>query len=405
MHRGERREGRRGARREGYSRGMPELERARRERLRPALEALGADAALITSPANVRYLTGLASSNAALLLPAADPAAPPGGAAAAPGDAPVQVTGPVLATDSRYAGTAREASPDLEILIARAIEPALARVAAGLGVRRLAFEAHEMTVERYQAFTGAVPGTGLVPLGRAVEEIRMAKDEQEIALLARACEITSRAFEQILPLIRPGVTERELAISLERAMADLGADGLAFDTIVASGPNGAIPHHVPSGRPFAAGDMITVNCGARYQGYHADMTRTVVLGEPAAWQQRIYALVAAAQAAGIDAARPGADVRAVDAAARDLIAGAGHGEHFQHGLGHGVGLEIHEAPIMGYGRTGTLGDRVPITVEPGIYLPGQGGVRIEDTLVVRAGTGTAAPQELLTTTTRELLVL
>ena len=384
----------------GYSQGMPELQRARRERLRPALAALGADAALITSPANVRYLTGLASSNAALLLPAAGP-----------GDATSDATGgaigdgPVLATDSRYAGTARQASPDLEILIDRYIEPALARVAATGGVRRLAFEAHEMTVERYQAFAGAVSGTELVPLGRAVEEIRMAKDEQEIALLARACEITSRAFEQIVPLIRPGVTERELAIALERAMTDLGGDGLAFDTIVASGPNGAIPHHVPSGRAFAAGDMITVDCGARYQGYHADMTRTVVLGEAADWQRNIYALVAAAQAAGIEAAVPGADVQAVDAAARDLIEEAGHRGHFQHGLGHGVGLEIHEAPIMGYGRTGTLGDRVPITVEPGIYLPGQGGVRIEDTLVVRAGTGTAAPQELLTTTTRELLVL
>ena len=390
--------------------GMPELQRGRRERLRPALAALGADAALITSPANVRYLTGLASSNAALLLPATGPGGgtghgPADGTGDSTGTGPVPGTGPLLATDSRYAGTARRACPDLEILIERAIEPALARVAATRGVRRLAFEAHEMTVERYQAFAAQVPGTELVPLGRAVEEIRMAKDEQEIALLARACAITSRAFEQIVPLIRPGVTERELAISLERAMTDLGADGLAFDTIVASGPNGAIPHHVPSGRPFAAGDMITVDCGARYQGYHADMTRTVVLGEPADWQRNIYALVAAAQAAGIEAAVPGADVRAVDAAARDLITGAGHGEHFQHGLGHGVGLEVHEAPIVGYGRTGTLGDRVPITVEPGIYLPGQGGVRIEDTLVVRVGTGTAAPQELLTTTTRELLVL
>jgi Xaa-Pro aminopeptidase len=343
-----------------------------------------------------------------LLLPAAAPAGRPAAHAGGHPAGPAETAAPpgaVLATDSRYAGTARQACPDLEILIERAIEPALARVAATRGVRRLAFESHEMTVERYQAFAAQVPGTELVALGRAVEEIRMAKDEQEIALLARACEITSRAFEQIVPLIRPGVTERELAISLERAMTDLGADGLAFDTIVASGPNGAIPHHVPSGRPFEAGDMITVDCGAQYQGYHADMTRTVVLGQPAPWQQTIYALVAAAQAAGIGAAVPGADVRAVDAAARDLIAGAGHGEHFQHGLGHGVGLEVHEAPIMGYGRTGRLGDRVPITVEPGIYLPGQGGVRIEDTLVVRAGTGTAAPQELLTTTTRELLVL
>ena len=377
---------------------MPAAQLRRRERLRPAVAALGADAALITSPANVRYLSGLASSNAALLVPAASLAST--GASAATGTGAT-----VLATDSRYAGTAQEDCPDLEILVERFIEPALARVAATLSVRRLAFEAHEMTVERYEAFAAAVPGTELVPLGRAVEEIRMAKDEQEIALIARACEITSRAFEEIVPLIRPGVTERELAISLERAMIDLGGDGLAFDTIVASGPNGAIPHHVPSGRPFETGDMITVDCGARYQGYHADMTRTVVLGAPAPWQRDVYALVAEAQAAGIDAAVPGADVREVDAAARDLIEGAGFGGQFQHGLGHGVGLEIHEAPILGYGRTGTLGDRVPITVEPGIYLPGQGGVRIEDTLVVRAGTGTAAPQELLTTTTRELLVL
>jgi Xaa-Pro aminopeptidase len=382
---------------------MPVAQLRRRERLRPAVAALGADAALITSPANVRYLSGLASSNAALLVPAASPATSPG--AGTDASATTSLGATILATDSRYAGTAREDCPDLEILVERFIEPALARVAATLGMRRLAFEAHEMTVERYEAFAAAVPGIELVPLGRAVEEIRMAKDEQEIALIARACEITSRAFEEIVPLIRPGVTERELAVALERAMIDLGADGLAFDTIVASGPNGAIPHHVPSGRPFEAGDMVTVDCGARYQGYHADMTRTVVLGAPAAWQRDIYALVAEAQAAGIEAAVPGADVQVVDAAARNLIEGAGHGSHFQHGLGHGVGLEVHEAPIMGYGRTGTLGDRVPITVEPGIYLPGQGGVRIEDTLVVRAGTGTAAPQELLTTTTRELLVL
>ena len=192
---------------------------------------------------------------------------------------------------------------------------------------------------------------------------------------------------------------------VERTMAELGAEQPAFETIVASGPNGAIPHHAPSGRPLEPGDLVTIDCGARYAGYHADMTRTVALGQPAAWQREIYDLVAAAQRAGIDAAVPGADVAQVDGAARGLISQAGYGDHFTHGLGHGVGLEVHEAPIMGYGRTGTLGDRVPITVEPGIYLPGRGGVRIEDTLVVRAAAGTAAPQELLTTTTRELLVL
>src|SRR6202034_3074455 len=166
-------------------------------------------------------------------------------------------------------------------------------------------------------------------------------------------------------------------------MIDLGAEALAFDTIVASGHNGAIPHHVPGHRAFAAGDLITVECGGGYGGYHADMTRTVALDEPAAWQREIYEIVATAQRAGVAAATVGADVRAVDGAARDLIADAGYGGEFGHGLGHGVGLEVHEAPTIGYGRTGTLGDRVPVTVEPGIYLPGRGGGRIGDTLVVR----------------------
>jgi Xaa-Pro aminopeptidase len=187
-------------------------------------------------------------------------------------------------------------------------------------------------------------------------------------------------------------------VLIERAMADLGAEQPAFDTIVASGPNGASPHHVPTDRAFAPGDLITVDCGARYGGYHADMTRTVALGEPAAWQREIFELVAAGQQAGITAAVPDAAVADVDAAARDLIAGAGYGEAFGHGLGHGVGLEIHEAPMLGQEKPGTLADRVPITVEPGIYLPGRGGVRIEDTLVVRSGAGSAASRDLLTTT-------
>ena len=205
------------------------------------------------------------------------------------------------------------------------------------------------------------------------------------------------------------MTERQLAAELDRRMTELGAERPAFDTIVASGPNGAIPHHAPGARRFEAGDMITIDCGARYGGYHADMTRTVVLGPPAGWQREIYDLVATAQQAGIDAAVPGAAAADVDAVSRDMIKAAGHGEHFGHGLGHGVGLEIHEAPQLGVGKPGTLGDRVPITVEPGVYLPGMGGVRIEDTLVVRSGAGPAAFHELLTTTKTvtpgELLVL
>ncbi len=368
---------------------MAEIHAARRARAQQKIAAVGADAALITSPPNVRYLSGLVSSNAAVLLPAEGPG--------------------VLATDFRYAEAADRDCPDLELLVARQPEPALAQLAAARGWPTLAFEAQEMTVERHSALLSLDGGPALAPLGRAIEDLRMIKDVTEIDLLARACAITSDAFAQVLREIVPGTTERAFAIWLERAMVDLGAEGVAFDTIVASGPNGAIPHHSPGDRAFEMGDLITIDCGARYGGYHADMTRTVALGEPAAWQREIYELVAAAQLAGIAAAVPGAHTGDVDATARDLIVAAGHGDHFGHGLGHGVGLEVHEAPMMGPGRTGRLADRVPVTVEPGVYLPGKGGVRIEDTLVVRAGApGTAAeagPAELLTTTSKELLVL
>ena len=368
---------------------MPEIHARRRDLLRATVAGLGADAALITSLVNVRYLSGLASSHAALLLPAA------GGA--------------VLATDSRYALTAERECGDVEVLAVAQAEAALADLAARRGLRRVAFEAQEMTVERHRALADPERGLELLPLGRAVEGLRLVKDDAEIALLARACAITGEAFGSVLPLIRPGLTERGLAVAIERAMVDAGAEQPAFATIVASGPNGAIPHHAPGDREFAPGDLVTVDCGARYGGYHADMTRTVAIGTPAAWQREIYELVAAAQRAGIGAARAGAAVAEVDAAARDLIGGAGHGEHFSHGLGHGVGLQIHEAPMMGRGRPGRLEPGVPITVEPGIYLPGMGGVRIEDTLVVRSGAGTTAACELLTTTTTsppgELLAL
>ena len=374
---------------------MAEIHAARRSRAQQAIAEAGAGAALITSPANVRYLSGLVSSNAAILLPATEPA--------------------VLATDSRYAEAAERDCPDLELLAERQVEPALAGLAVRRGCRVMAFEAQDLTVERYTALAAPQVYDGseapqLVPLGHMVESLRMIKDESEIDLLARACAITSAAFESLLDAITPGRTERAFAVLLERAMVDLGSEGLAFDTIVASGPNGAIPHHSPAARPFARGDLITVDCGARYHGYHADMTRTVALGEPAAWQREIYELVAAAQLAGVTAAVPGADVSDVDAIARDIIEAAGYGGNFQHGLGHGVGLQVHEAPIMGYGREGRLRDRVPVTVEPGVYLPGKGGVRIEDTLVVRAAiaqtdAAAAGPPQLLTTTTRDLLVL
>lgn len=350
---------------------MPEIHNVRRARLAAMLADRDADAALITRLVNVRYLTGLVSSNAALLVRADGTA--------------------VLATDSRYAGTAARVAADVETIIERKAAARLVERATG----RLAFEAHDVTVEQH-----AELDREMVPLGHAVEELRKVKDEAEIALLRQACAITDQAFDAVLPLIRPGVTEREIALALDRSMVDLGAEKIAFDTIVASGPNGAIPHHVPGTRPIESGDLVTMDFGARHEGYHADMTRTVAVGAPSGWQREIYALVAAAQQAGVDHALPDAETKAVDAAARDVIKAAGHGDDFSHGLGHGVGLEIHEAPLMGYDKTGRLTDRVPVTVEPGVYVAERGGVRIEDTLVVRAD----AP-ELLTQTTKELLVL
>jgi Xaa-Pro aminopeptidase len=355
---------------------MPEIHNARRARLAEIVAGRGADAALITRLVNVRYLTGLDSSNAALLV-------------GSDGST-------VLATDGRYVGTAVRVCPELECVVDRETAGVLVDRASG----RLAVEEHDLTVEGRDELAERAEGVELIRLGHAVEELRIVKDAEEIALLREACAITDRAFEAVLPAIRAGATEREVAIKLERAMVDLGAQRPAFASIVASGPNGAIPHHAPGARELESGDLVTMDFGALYGGYHADMTRTVAVGTPDAWQREIYDLVAAAQRAGLEAARPDAAVKDVDAAARDVIETAGHGDDFPHGLGHGVGLEIHEAPLMGYDKTGKLNVSVPITVEPGVYVAGRGGVRIEDTLVVRAD----AP-ELLTRTTKELLVI
>jgi Xaa-Pro aminopeptidase len=363
---------------------MPEIHAARRARAQARLAELGADAALVTAGPNVRYLTGLASSNAALLLPAEGRG--------------------LLATDSRYELAAQRDAPDLDLTVARFVEPLLAAEAGRRGLRQLAVETHVLTVDGYAGLEAAAGDVRLFPLQKRVEELRAVKDRSELELIGTACRITDQAFADVLPLIRPGLTEHALATALDLRMAELGAERPSFDTIVASGPNGALPHHVPSSRPLRRGDLITMDFGAQFAGYHADMTRTVALGEPAGWQRDIYELVASAQRAGCTAARPGASLREVDAAARDVIAEAGHGEHFAHGLGHGVGLEVHEAPMIGYGSTGKLEDCVAVTVEPGVYLPGRGGVRIEDVLVVGAGTADGAAQ-ILTTTTKELLAL
>ncbi|MEP7055034.1 MAG: aminopeptidase P family protein [Actinomycetota bacterium] len=357
---------------------MPEAHADRRARLIAAVAEQDLGALLVTNLLNVRYLCGFTGSNAALLVT-------PGGA--------------VLATDGRYITQSAQEAPDVERIIERAVMSVLLSKAGTLGLARVGFEAHEMTVEQHTALAAKSPPE-LVASSRLVERLRAVKDETEIELLHEACAIGDRAFETLLPAITAGRSERQLAIALEDLMRSEGSDGPSFETIVATGPNSAIPHHSPTDREVARGDLVKFDFGALYRGYHADMTRTVVVGVAADWQREIYDVVRRSQQAGVDALAVDALTGDIDTASRSVIDDAGYGDHFTHALGHGVGLEIHEAPTLGSGGSDRLADRMPVTVEPGIYLEGRGGVRIEDTLVVRAG-GT----ELLTKTTKDLLVL
>jgi Xaa-Pro aminopeptidase len=347
---------------------------------------------LVTDLVNVRYLSGFTGSNGALLVFADE-------------------RGAVLATDGRYRTQAAEQAPDCEIAIERAVGRYLAGRAADDGAGKLGFESNVVTVDAFDILTGEVDersletsvATELVRAAGTVEALREIKDDGEVALLRLACEAADAALADLVERggLRPGRTERQVARELESLMFDHGADAISFETIVAAGANSAIPHHRPTDAVLANGDFVKIDFGALVAGYHSDMTRTFVLGKAADWQLEIYALVADAQRAGREALSPGADLRDVDGAARQIIVDAGYGELFGHGLGHGVGLQIHEAPGIGATSTGTLLAGAVVTVEPGVYLPGRGGVRIEDTLVVPDG-GTP---ELLTRFPKELAIL
>ena len=352
---------------------------ARRERLRARLAEADLDGYLVTRLVNVRYLTGFSGSNGRLYL-GADPAAD------------------CLATDGRYAEQAEAEVADFEKILAPESEWLPARVAAGA---RVGVESHDLTWEDAERLRGLLAEAELVAAPRWVEELREVKDESELDALGRACAIGDAAFAELLGWVRPGMTEREVAGRLEAEMRGLGADGPSFDTIVASGPNSARPHHRPGVRALQAGDLLKVDFGALVDGYHSDMTRTVAMGDPGAQLREVHDLVLRAQQAGRAAAVAGAGAAEVDRACRAVIADGGHAERFVHPTGHAVGLEIHEAPILHEGATATLTDRMAVTVEPGVYLPGLGGVRIEDVVVIRS----AGPCDVLTTTARELITL
>jgi Xaa-Pro dipeptidase len=370
---------------------MPETHLRRRAALREGLRESGLDALLVVDLRNIRYLTGFTGSNAALLVHAADE--------------PHAERRTLFCTDGRYLTQSEREVPELERVIERNSAPELARLAGKdpERFRRLGFESQHVTVEGLDPLVDAAGEevTLLRAPGR-IELLRMVKDDTEVEALRMACAAADRALAQLIQQggLAAGRTEREVARDLENRMLDHGAAGPSFDTIVAAGANSAVPHHRPTDAVLRTGDLVKLDFGALIDGYHSDMTRTMVLGPPADWQRELYELVAVAQAAGRAALRPGASVAEVDSAARGVIERAGRGEQFLHGLGHGVGLEIHEAPMLAKTGEGRLAAGMAVTVEPGVYLSGRGGVRIEDTLVVRDG-----EPELLTLTTKQLLAV
>jgi Xaa-Pro aminopeptidase len=339
------------------------------ERLRAVLD----DPLLVTTPVNVRYLTGFVSSNAAVL---------------------VERGRTRLFTDFRYAEGARKVE-DVEFV---EVERALLRGAAPHLPRRVAFEASHLTYASWELLRDS--GLELVPAAGSVEGLRAVKDEQELAAIRAAAEITNEAYRRIADEPFVGRTEREVALRFDAIQQELGGHAAAFPTVVASGPNGASPHTVPGDRVIERGETVVVDAGAAVDGYASDCTRTFATGDLPDELARAYEVVLDAQLCGLAEVRSGATGRAADAAARSRIESAGHGEHFGHGLGHGVGLLVHEAPTLRPESQDTLVDGNVVTVEPGVYLPGIGGVRIEDLVVVRDG-----DPDVLTTFTKDLVVV
>lgn len=339
------------------------------DRLRASLE----EPLLVLSPVNVRYLTGFASTNPALL---------------------VEPDRTRLFSDFRYAEAARGVAGVEFVETKRDVVADLADRLKG----RIAFEADVVTYARYE--TLAAGGLDLVPRRRLVEQLRVVKDDAELESIRAAAEITSAAYERLADERFIGRSERELAWAMERLLRELGGHALAFPVIVAAGPNAARPHANPGDRPVQAGDTVVVDAGAAIGGYCADCTRTFAAGPLAEKLKDAYAACLRGQEAGLEAVAPGRSGQEVDAIAREVIENAGYGERFGHGLGHGVGLDVHEGPRLSKESHDTLAEGNVVTVEPGIYLEGLGGIRIEDLVVVRGDR-----PEVLTSFTKDLVTV
>jgi len=351
----------------------------RRERLRPTLKQERLNAFLTTALPNIRYLSGFTGSNGSLLITAEQA---------------------ILFTDPRYEAQA-PLETDCEVKIGRGpLSKEIARVAKRWRLKSVGFERNRLSFESYEDLKELLKGIRLKPLNGVVEDLRMVKSPAEIATIRASVLLNSAALEQALHYFKTSMSETDLAAEIDYRMRSLGADGTAFDTIVASGPRSALPHAQPTGLPIQANELLLIDMGASVAGYASDMTRTYAVGKLNSKKRRIYQAVLESQLAAIAAVRPGVSCASVDQAARDVLRGYGLDKMFVHSTGHGLGLEIHERPRVGRKEKKKLETGMAITIEPGVYEQGTGGVRIEDTVVV-----TSNGCEILTPSGKELAIL
>ena len=318
------------------------------------------------------------------------------------GNVVVTAQGCFYFTDSRYIEAANHLITGAEIAMtgrSRNYRAMVQEVVDRCRIRKLGFEEGYLSVADYNLWKEGLTAE-LVPAQKLVDALRAAKDDGEIALMTKAQEITDRAFSEILKFIQPGMTEQEIAAKLQYDMLRFGAEKMSFDPIVVSGPNGSLPHGIPSAKQVQQGEFITMDFGCKYGGYCSDMTRTVALGEPTGEMRKGYQTVLEAQLAGIAVTKAGVPGKSIDAAARKVIEDAGYGEYFGHGYGHSLGIEIHESPNANTREETLLPVGAVVSAEPGIYLPGKFGVRIEDVTVL-----TADGCMVLTKSPKELIIL
>ena len=339
-------------------------------KLRKDMTRAGCSALLISKPENRRYLSGFTAHDTQL-----DESS---------GRLLVTKKNQYLLTDFRYEIQASREAKGFTIIIYKAGFAAdLARLIKKHRTRVLGFEEIHTTVAAHRELAESLTGVKLLPLTGLVENLRRIKDDSEVRRIVRALRITEEALARTVSFLKPGMTEIKAARYLEDTMVELGAEGPAFSSIVASGPNAALPHAVPGNRRIKEAETIVFDCGAQYNGYGADMTRTIILGTPRPWIKKMYQTVRAAQLAALRSIKPGLTSLEADALARDVIEEAGYGDYFGHALGHGVGLATHEAPSLSRLRDDVLEAGMIVTVEPGIYIEGRGGVRLEEMILLR----------------------